>query len=85
MRILDIIKAANWKRRVLHVETAFKSLAVTIASGSALTAHDLLVKTENVEQLFTPAGLVRLKHNLIYGGLLSLFGLFIKSPVKPNE
>jgi hypothetical protein len=73
------------RTRVLHLETAAKSLGVTVASGAALTAHDLLMKTENVEQLFTPAGLVRIKHNLIYGGLLSIFGLFVKSPVKPPQ
>ncbi|HTF64488.1 MAG TPA: hypothetical protein VK638_17535 [Edaphobacter sp.] len=79
------VNLAALKQRVLHLETAGKSLAVTVASGIALTAHDLLMKTENIEQLFTPAGWLRIKHNLIYGGLLSIFGLFIKSPVKDKQ
>src|SRR5579859_7040285 len=81
MTVINYItaKLPALKQRVLHLETVAKSLGVTIASGAALTAHDLLVKTENIEQLFTPAGLLRIKHNLIYGGLLSVFGLFLKS------
>lgn len=74
----------TWRDRILHAETAIKSVAVTAISGAALTAHDLLVKTENIEQLFTHIGLMRLLHNLLFGGMLSLFGLFVKSPVKPD-
>ena len=75
---LPLIKAS-----ILHAETAIKSLAVTVASGAALTAHQYLTSAEHLEDLFTPAGLLRIKHNLIYGGALSLFGLFVPSPVKP--
>jgi hypothetical protein len=71
------------KARVIHAEMLVKSLGVTIASGAALTAHDFIMKTESIDALFTPAGLVKIKHNLIYGGLLSIFGLFVPSPVKP--
>lgn len=75
-------KLPQIKASLLHAETAIKSVAVTVISGSALTAHQLLTSSEKVEDLFTPAGIAKIKHNLIYGGLISLFGLFVPSPVK---
>jgi hypothetical protein len=75
---LPVIKA-----RVIHAEMLFKSLGVTVASGAALTTHQYLTSASHIEDIFTPAGLLKIKHNLIYGGLLSLFGLFVPSPVKP--
>lgn len=83
--LLDRIRSTDVKNRVLHAETAMKSVAVTVISGAALTAHDLLVRTEKIDDLFTPAGWLRLKHNLIYGGLLSVFGLLIRSPMRPSR
>jgi hypothetical protein len=85
MNSIDIIKRnlPTLRARVIHAETAIKSLAVTVASGAALTTHQYMTSAEHVEDLFTPAGLVKIKHNLIYGGLLSVFGLFVPSPVKP--
>ena len=70
------------KARVLHAELVAKSLGVTIASGAALTTHQYLTSASHIEDIFTPAGLLKLKHNFIYGGLISLFGLFVPSPIK---
>jgi hypothetical protein len=68
---------------VLHAETIIKSIGVTIVSGGALTVHQVLTTTQKIDDLFTPAGILALKHNFLYGGMLSLFGLFVPSPVKP--
>ncbi|WP_433963648.1 hypothetical protein [Tunturiibacter gelidiferens] len=70
------------KSSVLHAETAIKTASVTIISGAALTTHQFLTSAEHIEDLFTPAGLLKIKHNLIYGGMLSVFGLFVPSPIK---
>ena len=53
------------KARVLHAEMVVKSLGVTIASGAALTTHQYLTSAEHMEDMFTPAGLLKLKHNFI--------------------
>jgi hypothetical protein len=70
------------KARVIHAEMLAKTLGVTIASGSALSVHQYLTASSHIEDIFTPAGLLKLKHNFIYGGLISLFGLFVPSPIK---
>jgi hypothetical protein len=76
---------ADLKTRVLHMETAAKSLALTVVSGAALTVHDVLTRVERIDDLFTHSGLVRLAHNALYGGSLALIGLFVKSPVRPKD
>lgn len=76
---------ADLKTRVLHAETVAKSIAVTIVSGAALTVHDVLTRVERIDDLFTHSGLVRLAHNALYGGSMALIGLFIKSPVRPQQ
>lgn len=83
-KVSEIIiqKLPEMRKRVVHAGTAFKSVAVTAASGAALTAHQYMTTSAHVEDIFTPAGLVKLKHNFVYGGVLSLIGLFVPSPVK---
>jgi hypothetical protein len=71
------------KKDFLAFQTWFKSIAMTVATGAALTVHQAMAaSTTAVEDLFSPAGLVKLKHNCIYGGLIALVGLFLPSPLK---
>jgi hypothetical protein len=79
------MRLSNLRTRVLHAETAAKTIVVTVLSGAALTVHDVLTRVERVDDLFTHSGLVRLGHNALWGGSMALIGLFIKSPVRPRS
>jgi hypothetical protein len=54
---------------------------VAVATGAAAAVGRLIVNSEDQLALFTQAGLVQLRHAFLAGAVLSLIGLFTKSPL----
>jgi len=75
--LADLIPAL--KGDVSRVETYVKTVAVAALTGAA--ADVAAVLHEGHEVLFTPAGILLLKHSFVYGAALSVIGLFTKRPL----
>ena len=57
-------------------------MPVTVAVAAV---GQILVNSTNQAILFTPAGLGQLKHAFVAGAVLSLIGLFTRSPLTPPK
>jgi hypothetical protein len=77
---LDTLTAA-----FTRAETYLKVAVVAVATGAVAAAGQLIVNSQDQAILFTPAGLMQLKHAFMAGAVLSLIGLFTKSPLTPTS
>ncbi len=85
MKIITSIKSKipALKADFSRAETYVKTLVVAAATGAAADAAALLHGGH--ELLFTPAGIILLKHSFVYGAALSVIGLFTKSPLTKTQ
>jgi hypothetical protein len=67
------------KADFLKVETYVKTVVVAAATGAAADVAQLLHGGHEI--LFTPAGILLLKHSFLYGAACSVIGLFTRSPL----
>lgn len=87
MAIADKVKAAfpTIKEDFLRVETYVKTVVVAAVTGGVGVVGQLLTNLGHEADLFSPAGVVKLKHTFLYGAMLSIIGLFTKSPITPPK
>jgi hypothetical protein len=81
MQIVTSIKAAlpTLKADFLKAETWIKTTTVAIVTGASADVIQLLHTGHEI--LFTHAGIVLLEHTFLGGAVVSVIGLFTKSPL----
>ena len=85
MNIVARITAAlpALKAAFLKAETWAKTAIVAIITGATADVMQLLHGGHEI--LFTSAGLTLLTHTFLGGAIVSLIGLFTKSPLTPQQ
>jgi hypothetical protein len=85
MKIVERITAAlpTLKADFCKVETYVKTIVVAACTGAVADVAQLLHGGHEI--LFTPAGILLLKHSFLYGAACSVIGLFTKSPLTPQQ
>lgn len=77
---LDTLKADFAK-----AETYIKTGAVAAVSGGAGVLYQLISSAGHETDLFTPEGILKLKHTFLYGAAVGVIGLFTKSPLTSQK
>jgi hypothetical protein len=73
------------KKDFSKVETYVKTGAVAAVTGGAGVAYQLLSSVGHESDLFTPEGILKLKHTFLYGAAVSVIGLFMKTPLTSSS
>jgi hypothetical protein len=84
MKIVERITAAlpTLKADFMKVETYVKTATVAIVTGASADVMQLLRGGHEI--LFTAEGHILLAHTFLGGALVSVIGLFTKSPLTPQ-
>jgi hypothetical protein len=85
MQIATGIKAAlpALKSDFSKAETWIKTTVVAVVTGASADVLALLHQGHDI--LFTSAGITMLEHTFIGGAVVSLIGLYTKSPLTPTQ
>jgi hypothetical protein len=70
------------KQDLTQASTFVHTLVITAISGAASASYQVLADVGHEQDLFSAAGIQRLKHSFIYGAALSIIALFAPSPLK---
>lgn len=84
MKMMDRIKEdlPRIKADFTKAETWIRTMVVAVVTGASADVLQVLRMGHDV--LFTNAGMVLLEHTFIGGAVVSLIGLFTKSPISPR-
>lgn len=73
------------KKDFAKAETYIKTGAVAAVTGGAGVLYQLLSSVGHESDMFTPEGIVKLKHTFLYGAAVGVIGLFTKSPLTTQK